>query len=136
MTKSSMEEAPFSLIYGVKALILVEVGEPTLQFSRANEETNNVALLVKLDLLDECRDLAYVRMVAQKQKMKKYYNRRANLCYIKVGDLILRKVTQNTREINAGKLGTIWEGPYWVSAFTGKGPYELENQDGVKFPSN
>nr|XP_009596409.1 uncharacterized protein LOC104092503 [Nicotiana tomentosiformis] len=95
-TKSSKGETPFSLVYGTKALIPMEVGEPTLTFSRTNEKANNEALLVRLDLLDEHRDLTYVRMVAQKQRMKRYYNRRANLCYFKLGDLVLRKVTQST----------------------------------------
>lgn len=52
-----------------------------------------------------------------------------------MGDLVLRKVTQNTRELNRGKLGLTWEGPYRVSAVIGKGSYELENQDGEKLPS-
>nr|XP_018623713.1 uncharacterized protein LOC108943786 [Nicotiana tomentosiformis] len=33
MTKSSTRETPFSIVYGSEALILVEVGEPTLRFS-------------------------------------------------------------------------------------------------------
>nr|XP_016467965.1 PREDICTED: uncharacterized protein LOC107790544 [Nicotiana tabacum] len=56
--KSSTRETPFSLIHGAEALIPVEVGEPTLRFFRIDEEANNEALLVKLELLDECRDLA------------------------------------------------------------------------------
>ncbi|XP_075101720.1 uncharacterized protein LOC142177153 [Nicotiana tabacum] len=136
MTKSSTGETHFSLVYGAEALILVEVGEPTLRFSRANEEENNEALLVKLDFLDEHRDLAYVGIVAQKQMMERYYNRMANLRYFKVGDMVLRKVTQSTRKINAGKLGPTWESLYRFSAVTGKGSYEMENQDGVKLPNN
>ncbi|XP_070041211.1 uncharacterized protein [Nicotiana tomentosiformis] len=66
MAKSSTGETPFSLMYGSEALIPVEVGEPTLRFSRANEEANNEAFLVKLDLLEEHQDLTYVRIVAQK----------------------------------------------------------------------
>ncbi|XP_075107131.1 uncharacterized protein LOC142180103 [Nicotiana tabacum] len=92
-SKSSTGEIPFLLVYGSEALIPVAVGEPTLRFSRANEEANNEALLVKLDLLKEHRDLAYVRMVVQKQMMETYYNRRANLQYFQVRDLVLRKVT-------------------------------------------
>ncbi|XP_075101738.1 uncharacterized protein LOC142177169 [Nicotiana tabacum] len=131
-----MGKTSLSLVYGVEALIPMEVGEPTLRFSRTDEEANNEALLVKLELLDECRDLTHMTMVAQKQRMERYYNRRANLRYFKVGYLVLRKMTQNTREINAGKLGPTWEGPYRVSAITDKGSYELENKDGVKLPSN
>ncbi|XP_070052106.1 uncharacterized protein [Nicotiana tomentosiformis] len=57
-------ETPFSLVYGSEALMLVEVGEPTLRFSRANKEKNNEVFLVKLDLLEEHWDLEYMRMVA------------------------------------------------------------------------
>nr|XP_016499444.1 PREDICTED: uncharacterized protein LOC107818047 [Nicotiana tabacum] len=57
--KSSTGETPFSLIYGTEALIQVEVGEPTLRYFRADEQENNEALLVKLELLDEHRDLAH-----------------------------------------------------------------------------
>ncbi|XP_070036423.1 uncharacterized protein [Nicotiana tomentosiformis] len=102
--KSSTGETPFSLEYDAEALIPVEVGELTLRIFRANEEANNEAFLVKLDLLDA--------------RMERYSNRRANYCYFKVGDLVLRKVTHITREINALKMDPTWEGPYRVSVVT------------------
>ncbi|XP_070049792.1 uncharacterized protein [Nicotiana tomentosiformis] len=136
MAKSSTGETPFFLVYGAEALIPVEVGEPTLRYFQVDEESNNESMLINLELLEEHMDLARVRMVAQKQRMERYYNRRANFRYFKVGDLVLRKVTQNTRELNAGKLGPMWEGPYRISAITGKGSYEVENQNGDKLPSN
>ncbi|XP_070006943.1 uncharacterized protein [Nicotiana sylvestris] len=134
--KSSMGETLFSIVYEAEALIPMEVGEPTLRYFQTNEEINNKAILVNLELFDERSDLAHIRMAAQKQRIERYYNRRANLRYFKVGDLILRKVTQNTQELNAGKLGPTWEGPYRVSAITGKGSYELKNQDGEKLSCN
>ncbi|XP_019240769.1 PREDICTED: uncharacterized protein LOC109220751 [Nicotiana attenuata] len=103
--KLSTGEKPLSLVYGTESLIQVEVGELTLRFSPSNKEANNEAMMVRLDLLDEHRDLAHVRVVAQKQKMERYYNRRSNLRYLKVGDLVFRKVTQSTLVVNAGKLG-------------------------------
>ncbi|XP_033511730.1 uncharacterized protein [Nicotiana tomentosiformis] len=48
--KSSMGETTFSLMYGAKALILVEVGEPTIRYSQESEEANNEAMFIKLDL--------------------------------------------------------------------------------------
>ncbi|XP_070007533.1 uncharacterized protein LOC142165402 [Nicotiana tabacum] len=87
--KSSMGETPFSLVYGVEALILVEVGELTLRFFRTNEKAKNEALPVSLHLLHEHRVLVYVSMVAQKQRMERYYNHKANVFrYFKVGDLV------------------------------------------------
>nr|XP_009616293.1 uncharacterized protein LOC104108861 [Nicotiana tomentosiformis]XP_016513227.1 PREDICTED: uncharacterized protein LOC107830239 [Nicotiana tabacum] len=130
--KSSTGETLFSLVYGAEYLIPVEVGEPTLRYSHTNEESNSEAMLINLELLEGRRDLAHVRMTAQKQRMERYYNQRTNLRYFKVGDLVLRKVTQNTRELNADKLAFTWEGPYPISAITGKGSYELENHNGDK----
>ncbi|XP_070007782.1 uncharacterized protein [Nicotiana sylvestris] len=135
-TKSSKGETPFCLVYGAEALISVEVGEPTLRYFQASEGTQNEVMLVNLELLDERKDLEHIRMAAQNQRVERYYNRRANLCYFKVGDLVLRKVTQNTRELNVGKLGPTWEGRYRVSTITEKGSYELENQDEEKLPRN
>ncbi|XP_070035177.1 uncharacterized protein [Nicotiana tomentosiformis] len=132
MEKSIMGETPLSLVYGAEALQPMKVGEQILRYFQTDEEENNEALLVRLELLDECRDLTHIRMVAQKQRMERYYNRRTNLHYFKVGDLVLRKITQNTRQINARKLGPTWEGSYRVLAVTDKGSYGLENQDGVK----
>ncbi|XP_070057829.1 uncharacterized protein [Nicotiana tomentosiformis] len=93
-------------------------------------------MLINLEPLEGRRDLAHVRIAVQKQMMEQYYNQRNNLRYFKVGDLVLRKVTQNTRELNVSKLASTWEGPYRVSAITGKGSYELENHNGDKLPSN
>ncbi|XP_070036777.1 uncharacterized protein [Nicotiana tomentosiformis] len=70
MAKSSTGKTPFSLVYGVEALIPVEAGEPTLRYFQANEEANNEAMLVNLELLDERRDLAHIRMLAQKHNGK------------------------------------------------------------------
>ncbi|XP_070022633.1 uncharacterized protein [Nicotiana sylvestris] len=134
--KSSMGETPFSLVYGAEALNPVEIGELTLRYFQANEEANNEAMLVNLKLLDEPRDLAHIKMATQNQIIERYYNRRANFHYFKVGDLVLRKLNQNTQELNAGKLGPTWEGSYQKSVVTGKESYELESQDGKKFPSN
>ncbi|XP_075092399.1 uncharacterized protein LOC142172633 [Nicotiana tabacum] len=106
MNKIEHRRNSFFLVYSVEALILVEVREPTLRYFQENDESNNEAMLINLELLEERRDLTHVRMEAQKQRMERYYNQRENLHYFKVGDLVLRKVTQNTRELNAGKLGT------------------------------
>ncbi|XP_070042631.1 uncharacterized protein [Nicotiana tomentosiformis] len=64
--KSSTGETPFYLVYVAEALSPVEVGEPPLRYLQANEEANNKAMFVNLELLDERRDLAHIRMAAQK----------------------------------------------------------------------
>ncbi|XP_070050151.1 uncharacterized protein LOC142171906 [Nicotiana tabacum] len=69
--KSSTGEKPFFIVYRAKALIPMEIGELTMRFSWANEQENDKAMLVKLELLEEHRNLAYVRMMALKQMMER-----------------------------------------------------------------
>ncbi|XP_070047069.1 uncharacterized protein [Nicotiana tomentosiformis] len=78
-SKSSTRVTIFSLVYGAKALILVEVGEPSLRFRYATKESNDEAMNMRLDLTDERREATLVRLAAQKQRIERYYNRRANL---------------------------------------------------------
>ncbi|XP_019265851.1 PREDICTED: uncharacterized protein LOC109243381 [Nicotiana attenuata] len=104
-SKSNTGATPFSLVYGIETLILVEVEEPGFMFWNATEESNYEALNISLELLYERWEAALVRMAAPKQRIERYYSRRANLPHFKTGDLLLRKVTLNTRDPNEGKLG-------------------------------
>lgn len=65
MAKSNTGETPFSLVCGAEVLTPMEIREPIIRYYWANEEANNEALLIKIDLLEEHQNLAYVRMVAQ-----------------------------------------------------------------------
>ena len=89
-----------------------------------------------LELLDAKRDTTLVRMVTQKQRIERYYNRRTNLRHFGFGDLVLRKVTLNTRDPNKGKLVSNWEEPYRVLGVVGKGSYKLSTMEGEQLPNN
>ncbi|GJT50775.1 reverse transcriptase domain-containing protein [Tanacetum coccineum] len=60
MIKSSNGETPFSLTYGVKAVIPVEIGMPTLRTAEVDMIKNNEALGINLDLLEEKREQAAI----------------------------------------------------------------------------
>nr|XP_009780801.1 PREDICTED: uncharacterized protein LOC104229798 [Nicotiana sylvestris] len=134
--KSSAGETPFSLVYGAEALIPVEVGEQSTKFRHASEESNHKAMSTALELLDERREATLVRMAAQKQKIKRYYNKRTNLRYFGIRELVLRKVTLNTRNPNEEKLGQNWEGSYHVLGIVSKGSYKLGIMEGEQLLSN
>jgi len=51
-------------------------------------------------VLDERCEVALIRLAAQKHRIERYYNRRANLRHFNIGDLVLRKVTLNTQNQN------------------------------------
>nr|XP_033517146.1 uncharacterized protein LOC117281415 [Nicotiana tomentosiformis] len=129
-------ETPFLLVYGSEALIPVEIGEPNTRFILATEESNDEELRTNLDLLEQRREAALIRMAAQKQIIERYYNRKAHLRYFKIGDFVLKKVFQSMKTIGSGKLNPNWEGPYKVRGIDGKGAYELETMDGKVLPSS
>ncbi|KAF8112802.1 hypothetical protein N665_0061s0011 [Sinapis alba] len=63
-----------------------------------------------------------------------YYNRKVRSRPIQLGDLVLRKVFENSREWRAGKLGTNWEGPYKITHVVKPGVYRLETSSSEQIP--
>ena len=59
---SSTGETPFSLTYGVKVMIPLEVGLPTLRSEEYDQEDNELILAKDLDLAQERKDLAMIRL--------------------------------------------------------------------------
>ncbi|GJV17204.1 hypothetical protein Tco_1362527 [Tanacetum coccineum] len=74
MIKSSNGETPFSLTYGTEAVILVEIGMPTMRTAEVDMIKNDEALEINLDLLEEKREQAAIQEAKSKAKMEKYYN--------------------------------------------------------------
>ncbi|GJX26245.1 reverse transcriptase domain-containing protein [Tanacetum coccineum] len=71
MIKSSNEDTPFSLTYGMEAVILAEIGMPTLRTAEVDLVQNNKALEINRDLLEERREQAAIREAKSKAKMDK-----------------------------------------------------------------
>ncbi|XP_070026488.1 uncharacterized protein [Nicotiana sylvestris] len=91
--KTSICETPYSLVYGTDAVIPVEVGEPSLRYSNESGPNNDESRIQDLDEVEERRDMAHIRMVAQKQQIERYYNKKAKVKPLKVGDYVLKAKT-------------------------------------------
>jgi hypothetical protein len=137
-SRTSTGETPFSLAYGVEAVIPVEIGVPSFRRENYEEGTNDVNLAAEKDLLDEKREYARLRMMAYQQRAARYYNSKTKARRFRSGDLVLRKVFQNTKERGAGVLGANWEGPYRIKEVMRPGTYRLETLEGreQKLPWN
>nr|GEV69564.1 gypsy retrotransposon integrase-like protein 1 [Tanacetum cinerariifolium]GEW36752.1 gypsy retrotransposon integrase-like protein 1 [Tanacetum cinerariifolium] len=70
MIKSSNEETPFSLTYGTKTVILVEISMPTLRTVKVDMIKNNEALEINLDLLEDKREQAAIHEAKRKAMME------------------------------------------------------------------
>ena len=88
--------------------------------------------LCKADLMDEVRTMAEQRLARYQNLMAKHYNSKVKHKDFQVGDLVLRKVFDATKDASQGKLGPNLEGPYRVASWHKKGTYHLETLDGRK----
>ena len=87
-----------------------------------------------LDLLEEYREAATIRLAEYQQKLAQRYNKDVKTREFSVGDLVLRRVVGNMQDTNVGKLTPSWEGPYRVTAIAGAGACYLEDLDKRQLP--
>ena len=66
-------------------------------------------------MIEERREKAAIRIQNYQQVAGHYYDSNVRNRAFCVGDLVLWKVFDGTKEPRAGKLGTKWEGPYNVT---------------------
>ncbi|XP_056854988.1 uncharacterized protein LOC130509719 [Raphanus sativus] len=125
--RKATEETPFSLAYGMEAVVPAETiaGSLRRELCTSNPAANDQLLTDSLDLIEERRDRALIRIQNYQQAMARQYNSKVRLRQFAVGDLVLRKVFEGTKEPNAGKLGTNWEGPYQIIHVVRPGVYKL-----------
>ena len=98
-SRTSTGETPFSLAYGIEAMIPVEVDIPSLRHETYNPEENHALMCYELDLLEEKRDLAALRTTSYKRWSERYFNSKVKERRFKECDLVLRKVLP--KKVNA-----------------------------------
>ncbi|XP_057510765.1 uncharacterized protein LOC130793127 [Actinidia eriantha] len=64
-------KTPYSMVFGTKSVIPVEIGMPSFQTSNYDKENNEIELRLNLDLLDEKRERAELRQAAYKCQVAK-----------------------------------------------------------------
>ncbi|GJY12707.1 reverse transcriptase domain-containing protein [Tanacetum coccineum] len=109
-----------------KAMILVEIGMPSLRCTEINQPKNDEGLLLNLDVLEERREKAMVHKARSKAKMEKYYNAKFCSASFRPGDFVYRN-NEESHAKESRKLGPKWEGPYEVVEALRKGAYKLRN---------
>ena len=75
----------------------VKVGLVSYQVKTYENQRNQQELNSNLDLIDEVREEVMKRMAKHKEAMARYYNRKVKMRRFNTGDLILRKVSQATK---------------------------------------
>ncbi|XP_073039345.1 uncharacterized protein [Primulina eburnea] len=133
--RSSTQETLYSLVYGAEAVLPVEIGKPSTRIE-SYPSNNDQARAIELDLVEERRDRAAIRMESYRNRVIKSYNRHVRLRDFQVGDLVMKKIKPVG---DVGKLEAMWEGPFKIVRRVSSGAaYYLEDSQGhvLKRPWN
>ena len=88
----------------------------------------------ELDVSDELWEAVAIRITSYQRRLVNSYNRRVKPRVFRSGDLVLRKVFENTADLTAGKFQPNWEGPYVVTRTGEAVSYTIDKTDGTLVP--
>ncbi|XP_075478978.1 uncharacterized protein LOC142519843 [Primulina tabacum] len=112
----------------------VEIGQTSSRVESYPED-NDQSRAMELDLIEEKRNMAFIRMEAYRNRVMKSYNKKVCIRDFQVGDLVMKKVNPAGE---VGKLEARWEGPYKITRRVNSGSFYLEDAQGrpLKRPWN
>ena len=111
----------------------IEIRIPTIQ-TKIPGESSIKAIIKNLDMTNELREVPIVRITSYQQRLTSLHNRRVRLRIFKVGELVLRRVFENTYNPVDKKFQLNWEEPYTVVRVGPVGSYALSKPEETTVP--
>ena len=81
--KEATGQTPFRLVYGLEALLPVEIGLQTIRVKHLTQDENQESRLLYLELIDEVRENATWKMTAYQNKIAYYTTKKSNIDHSK-----------------------------------------------------
>ncbi|XP_057770207.1 uncharacterized protein LOC130990022 [Salvia miltiorrhiza] len=134
--RTPTQATPYSLVYGVEAVIPLEQQIPSLRMAiqeGLTEEENARLRLEELEALDEKRLEAQQKLECYQARLSKSFNKTVRVRSFQVGDLVLavRRPIVVTHRVG-NKFISRWDGPYVVKEVYTNGAYRLLSDDNVR----
>jgi hypothetical protein len=134
--KVTTQATPFSLVYGVEAILPIEFEVPSLRVAMAARLPMARSLQVRLESLeglDEARRMSAQNMEAIQRRRKISFDKRNRIRALRPGMLIL---LQDARKLDfPGKFDALWLGPYLVKEVFPNNSVQLQTLNGEEFPT-
>ncbi|WJX23763.1 hypothetical protein P8452_12952 [Trifolium repens] len=134
--RTSTGATPFSLVYGMEAVLPVEVEIPSMRVlmeAELSEAEWCQSRYDQLNLIEEKCMTALCHSQLYQKRMKQAFDRKVRPHEFKEGDLVLKKIL-SLQQDSRGKWTPNYEGPYVVKrAFSG-GAMTLATMDGDELP--
>ena len=83
---------------------------------------------------DKQQEAATIHITSFQHRLANSYNRRVKTRVFRSGDIVLRKVLENTVDPTAGKFQPNWEGPYVVTKTGEAESCAIDKTDGTPVP--
>ncbi|PKI61306.1 hypothetical protein CRG98_018297 [Punica granatum] len=132
--RTSTEATPYSLVYGMEAVLPIEVEIPSMRIP-AEAELEEVEWVKQryeqLNLMDEKRLKALCHGLCYQQRMARAFNAKVRHREFSPGDLVLRKVLHVTPD-SRGKFSYKYDGPFVVKETFSGGAIILSDMDGTE----
>ncbi|XP_019150530.1 PREDICTED: uncharacterized protein LOC109147323 [Ipomoea nil] len=134
--RTPTQSTPYSLVYGVEAVLPLERQIPSLRLAiqeGLTDEENAKLRLAELEALDEKRLQAQQSLECYQARMSKAFNKRVRTRSFQIGDKVLavRRPIIVTRK-TGHKFTSRWDGPYVILEVYTSGAYKLISEDGLK----
>ena len=133
--RTSTEATPYSLVYGMEAVLPVEIEMRSLRVAleqQISETEWAQSHYDQLNLLDERRLRAVDHVQAYQRKMTHAFKKRVKPKKFQKGDLVL-KVLRGVISDPRGKFRPTWSGPYVIRDLTPEEAAWLTDLDGNQF---
>ncbi|XP_073126290.1 uncharacterized protein [Henckelia pumila] len=111
------------MVYGTEAVLPAEIKQESARIMSYGENNQELRAM-DLDLLEENRSRAAIRLVSYRKRMTRTYNKRVHSKVFQEGDLVMRKI-QHPGE--RAKLEAKYEGSFKVIGKAGITAYCLED---------
>ncbi|XP_074352008.1 uncharacterized protein LOC141691169 [Apium graveolens] len=115
------------MVYGCEAMVPIEVGTRSFRRDNYDSEANELNNRLYLNMIEETREDVQIRIAVYQQMTAWQYNSKVRDRTFKVGDLVLRRVMENTKVVSHGIFGANWEGPYKIKSVLWEGTYHLND---------
>ncbi|XP_060200307.1 uncharacterized protein LOC132628548 [Lycium barbarum] len=134
--RTPTQATPYSLAYGVEAVLPLERQIPSLRLAiqeGLTEEENARLHLAELEALDEKRLEAQQNLECYQARLSRAFNKKVRLSSFQLGDQVLavrRPIIVSHK--SGGKFTSKWDGPYVVQEAYSSGAYKLVDADGLR----
>ncbi|KAM1343755.1 hypothetical protein ACFX2F_007920 [Malus domestica] len=134
--RTPTQATPYSLVYGVEAVLPLESQIPSLRMAiqeGLTDEENAKLRLQELEALDEKRLEAQQHLECYQARLFKAFNKKVLPRSFQMGDLVLslRRPIITTHKTKS-KFTSKWDGPYVVQEVYTNGAYLIMAEDGLK----